>query len=154
MATEEDWDSYRAAVVDVTPPGGAPFRIIPAEPGTVGAWPEGLTPPVFVITAWNPDSVRLTPEENQARHVQLLGELELLGLPWWPAVGRDPASSHAEEGILISQIAEAEALAIGRAYGQAAVFAWTPVAWEIISCSDDRRHVGGWRALADLAPTA
>ena len=152
MATEDVWDSYRTAVVDLAPPGGAPFRIVPAEPGTAGAWPEGLTPPAFVITAWNPDSVLLSPQENHARHARLLAELGSRGLSWWPAVGRDPASSHGEEGVLVSGIDEEEAIAIGRDHGQAAVFAWSPEAWQVVSCTDDRRHISGWRVVTDLDP--
>ena len=53
----------------------------------------------------------------------------------------------------MSGIDEAEALAIGREYGQAAVFAWSPEAWQVVSCTDDRRHRGGWHVMTDLAPS-
>ena len=111
MATEEDWTSYRTAVVDMVPPTGEPFRITPAQPGTTGTWPEGVEPPVFVVTAWDPDSVPLDPGLNRSRHRRLVTELERLGVTWWPAVGRDARSAHAEEGVAVAGLDEERARA-------------------------------------------
>ena len=154
MATEADWEAYRTAVVDLDPPGTPGLRLVPDDAGAVGAWPAGLAAPVFVVTAWNPDSVVLDEAENRARHDRLVAELDRRGVAHWPAVGRDTvvvggaqpmAPAHHEEGVGMTGITRDEALALGRAHGQAAIYAWSPEAWEVVSCTDDRRHVAGWR---------
>jgi hypothetical protein len=144
VATEDDWAAYRTAVVDMVQPHGPKIRIIPAGPGLVGPWPDGLLAPVVVVTAWNPDSTRLGPEENAARHHALAVELADLGVRWWPATGRDPDSRHAEQGAAVIGLSEPDGIRIGRRHGQAAVYIWTPTAWEVVSCTDERRHTSGW----------
>ena len=145
MATDEDWASYARAVVDVVPAEGEPFRLVPDRVGSAGRWPDGLDPPVTVVTAWNPDGVLVPPGDNRAGNQRLVDELQRLGLTWWPAVGRDLDSAHHEEGVAVSGLTVAEGLALGRRYGQAAVYVWTPDEWSVVSCTDDRRHTCGWR---------
>ena len=149
MATEEDWQAYLTAVVDLAPPDRPPFRIVPASPGTTGTWPTALVPPVVVVTAWNPDSLRLTDEENRLRHALLLADLGCRDATWWDAVGRDADGVHREEGVAVLGLAEGAALGLARDHGQAAVYVWTPTAWEVVSCTDDRRTASGW--LIDTA---
>ena len=145
MATEEDWASYARAVVDVTPPDAAPFRLVPDEVGATGEWPDGLDPPVVVVTAWNPDGVPVPPGDNRANHRRLVAELGRLGLTYWPAVGRDLDSPHLEERVAVSGLAEADGVALGLRYGQAAVYVWTRDDWSVVSCTDQRRLSSGWR---------
>ena len=147
MATEEDWASYARAVVDVTPPDAAPFRLVPDETGATGSWPDGLDPPVVVVTAWNPDGVPAPPGDNRANHRRLVAELGRLGLTSWPAVGRDLDSPHHEEGVAVSGLTEAEGVALGLRYGQAAVYVWTRDDWSVVSCTDRRRRSSGWRRV-------
>ena len=144
MATDQDWAAYRTAVVDLAPPGRPALRITPDAPGTVGTWPDGLVAPLVVVTAWNPDGVPLADDVNAARHRILTRELATRGLTWWPATGRDPDDGHAEEGAAVPGLAEDEALALGRRHGQAAVYVWTPGAWEVVSCVRARRETLGW----------
>jgi hypothetical protein len=151
MASEDDWASYRTAVVDMSPPGRDPFRLVPAGPGTCGSWPEGVVPPVTVVTAWNPDSVRLDPAANEARNRGLVDELGRMGLTWWPATGRDLDGDHHEDGFAVVGLTTTGARALGRRHGQAAVYRWTPGSWEVVSCTDDRRQVSGW-LLVPLPP--
>ena len=148
MATEDDWVAYRRAVVDVIPTDRSPFRIVPAGPGMPGPWPEGLRPPVVIVTAWNPDSTRLGTDENAARHRGLAAELAELGVRWWPAIGRDVGDGHSEQGAAVIGLPESDGVRLGRAHGQAAVYVWTPAAWEVVSCTDDRRHTSGWLLTA------
>ncbi len=147
MATEEDWDSYLAAVVDVAPPGRDPFRIVPAAAGVHGLWPRRSRSPVHVLTAWNPDSVRLDRDDNDARNAGLLADLVAGGFDFWPATGRDLAGDHFEVGFAVFGLGERQAVALGRSHHQAAVYGWTPDAWEVISCTDGRRHTSGWRTV-------
>ncbi|HEY4928173.1 MAG TPA: DUF3293 domain-containing protein [Acidimicrobiales bacterium] len=153
MATEEDWDSYVRAVIDIAPPDRDRFRLVPAEVGAVDRWPDGLVAPVVVVTAWNPDSVHLPPGDNRARTLALVTELDRLGVTHWPAVGRDLATTHHEEGVVVSGLTEAEGVEIGLHHGQAAVYVWTPAAWSVVSCTDERRHMSGWR-LVDPPPSS
>lgn len=149
MATERDWQAYRTAVVDVTPADRPAFRIAPAAPGRVGAWPDDLEPPVVVVTAWNPDGIRLASDVNGARQRILTLELGTRGLPWSPATGRDPGDGHHEEGAAVTGLSEEEGLALGRRHGQAAVYVWTPGAWDVVACDGSRRESLGWR-LTDV----
>jgi len=152
MATDRDWDAYRTAVVDLVPPGRPAMRITPDTPGEVGAWPDGLTPPIVVVTAWNPDSVRLADDVNAARHRILSRELATRGLTWWPATGRAPDHGHTEQGAAVSGLSEEEARALGHRHGQAAVYLWTPRAWEVVSCVRNRRDTLGWRLTDPPGP--
>jgi hypothetical protein len=153
MATEADWDSYDRAVVDVTPTDGTTFRITPGPVGDVGAWPAGLGAPVVVVTAWDPDSVPLRVRDNRARHLRLVAELDRLGLGHWPATGRDPDSPHHEDGVAVPGLPEPDGVALGRRHGQAAVYVWTPDAWVVVSCTDDRRRAHGWRLTEGAGPS-
>lgn len=143
MATERDWEAYRTAVVDLALPG-RPIRITPQVSGAVGAWPEDVAAPVVVVTAWNPDSVRLGAAANAARHRALVRDLASRGLTWWPASGRDTDDGHVEEGAAVPGLAEASGLELGRRHGQAAVYVWTPGAWEVVACDGGRRVTQGW----------
>jgi hypothetical protein len=147
VATEDDWASYARAVIDMDPPVGDGFRLVPADPGVVDPWPEGLVAPIVVVTAWNPDSVRLAPGENAVRAGRLEAELVRLGAVHWPATGRDLATPHHEEGVAVSGLTEAEGTALGARFGQAAVYSWTGQALSVVSCTDDRRHTAGWRIV-------
>jgi hypothetical protein len=145
VASESDWTSYDRAVVDLALPGRPPVRLAPDRPGQVGPWPDGLAVPVIVVTAWNPDSDLRPEADNRAAHEVLTAGLDRRGLPHWPAIGRDPGARYHEEGVAVPGLSEEEGTALGRSHGQAAVYVWTPGAWEVVSCTDDRRHVHGWR---------
>jgi len=147
VATDEHWASYDRAVVDLAPPGARPVRLVPDRRGVTGRWPEGLGSPIVVVTAWNPDSEVLPDPDNRAAHHRLVADLDRRGVVHWPATGRDPADDHHEEGVAVSGLTEDEGVALGRAHGQAAVYVWTPGAWEVVSCSDARRRVHGWRLV-------
>ncbi len=75
-----------------------------------------------IITAWNPESVVLTSEQNDARDVQLwqwIADHKLFALP---AEGRDPAGEWApEQSCLILDLAPDLAADLGRQFGQNAI---------------------------------
>ena len=145
MATDDDWDSYARAVIDMAPPDRSPFRVVPDRAGDTDRWPGDIEPPVVVITAWNPDSIRLPLSDNQARNRRLAVELDELGVTHWAALGRDLDSPHHEEGFAVVGLTEADGVALGRRHGQAAVYIWTPASWSVLSCTDSRRRRLGWR---------
>ena len=145
MVTEQHWASYARAVIDFDPPGRPPFRLVPDAAGATGVWPIDLVAPVLIVTAWNPDSTILPEADNQARNQLLVAELARSGATLWPAVGWDPEANHHEDGFAVSGLTRAEGVTLGARHGQAAVFVWTPAAWAVVSCSDDRNHSSGWR---------
>lgn len=145
MATETDWQAYQTSVVDIDLPNHQLVRVIPDDPGKVGTWPDGVDGPLSILTAWNPDSVVTDDESNAVHHTQLLADLDSLGVTYWPAIGRDPRGIHHEVGVAVVDLSEGDALLLGRDHGQAAFYRWTSEAWEVVSCTDNRRHVMGWR---------
>lgn len=145
MATARDWEAYRTAVVDVAPADRPAFRIVPDGAGRTDAWPGGQAVPVVVVTAWNPDSIRLDPDVNAVRQWILAFELGTRGLAWWPATGRDLGNGHHEDGVAVPGLSEEEGRDLGRRHGQAAIYVWTPEAWEAVSCDRDLRVTLGWR---------
>jgi hypothetical protein len=142
MTAEDPWIAYARTIVEISPPARATFRILPAPKGEVGIWPAGFGAEIFVITAWNPHSQPLDDNENRLRQAALESELGRLEL--WPAVGLDPDSEYLEEGVAVSGLSEVEAITLGARYDQNAIYAWTPVAWSILSCLDKRREDSGW----------
>lgn len=148
--TEQDWASYVRAVIDFAPPGRPPFRVVPDAAGITGMWPKDLGAPVLIVTAWNPDSIILPAADNRARNQLLVAELDRTGATFWPAVGRDPDTDHHEDGFAVSGLTLAEGVTLGARHDQAAIFVWTPGAWAVVSCSDDRSHLSGWRLTERL----
>lgn len=63
-----------------------------------------------IVTAWNPYSRQLPPEDNHRRQLQLHDDLGAAGIEWLPAEGRDPTGAWQ---------AEASVLAFGLDAGQA-----------------------------------
>ena len=140
--SSDPWIAYARTIVEISPPGRATLRILPAPKGEVGSWPAGFRAEIFVITAWNPHSQPLDDNENRIRQAAL--ESELAPLELWPAVGLDPDSEYREEGVAVSGLSEMEAITLGARYDQNAIFAWSPAAWPILSCLDKRREDSGW----------
>ncbi len=127
-------------VVDLSPPGRPALRIVPDGPGSTGTWPEGLAAPVVVVTAWNPDSVVRADEENRRGTAVLAADLAARGLTAVAGHRPGPVDGHHEEGVAVPGLDADGALALGRRHGQAAVYVWTPEAWQVVSCTDDRHH--------------
>ncbi|MFF5401498.1 DUF3293 domain-containing protein [Streptomyces misionensis] len=148
-ALSPDWDHYRTAVVDIRFPG----RTVHVEPrafGTAGGcFPQAAGgAAVHVITAWNPRGRTASADANARAHRLLLGRLRGLGLDWWPAEGGDPGGTHREESVAVVGLDDAAARALGRRFGQDAVFAWTPGAWRVLACGTGAASVSGWAASA------
>ena len=152
--TEENWASYSRAVIDITPPGRTPFRLWPDALGATGVWMEPLAEPVVIVTAWNPGSILRPLADNVARNRLLVAELDRAGVTRWPAVGRDPDTEYHEDGFAVSGLTLAEGVTLGARHGQVAVYVWTPAAWTVVSCSDDRCHSSGWRLTERLSDKA
>ena len=93
---------------------------VPADRLANGIAPLEL--PIFIVTAHNPDAQRLPDEENRSRNFELRKHLDERGISWHEAVGRAPDGSWAESSFAISGLTETDAIAIGRRFGQLAIF--------------------------------
>lgn len=77
---------------------------------------------LWVITAENPLSQRLSRRENASRHRALLAELNDNGCDHLPAVGRSPDGKWEEHSAAIAKFGRKRATEIGRRHDQNAVF--------------------------------
>jgi hypothetical protein len=74
------------------------------------------------LTAYNPGSVLLSPEENHHRQVDLENELRIGGWDFFPGEGVGNGGTWPPEpSVLVLGIDEATAQKLGRAFGQNAV---------------------------------
>ncbi|MEW2134547.1 DUF3293 domain-containing protein [Streptomyces sp. NPDC005435] len=149
------WADYRQAVVDIRVGERNTVRVTPCAAGvTEGAFPEPSGRTVHIITAANPRGRVVAPEDNTWAHALLLDELACGGHTWWPATGGSPCGTHTEESVAVTGLTDAEARALGRRFGQDAVFAWSREAWRLLACFGERSAVAGWRTVpAPPCPT-
>ncbi len=143
--TTPTWDLYLRTIVDLELSHDDKLRIHPAPSGDVGAWPDAFSPPLFIMTAWNPGADPLPIEINRERQRSLEAELVVQNVTTWRAIGRDPESDYFEEGIAIHGLDEADVIRAARRYDQDAIFSWTPSAWAVVPCEDASRVEVGWR---------
>jgi hypothetical protein len=144
VISDATWAAYIRTEVTFSPNGRTAFTVCPAPLGTTGHWPPGFSPPVHILTAWDPGEERPDVDVNRARQAEMDAELRALGLDLCPGVGRAPGSPHFEDGVAVSGLSTDHALGLAARYGQAAIFQWTPDALVTLSCVGARRHEGGW----------
>jgi len=132
---------YTRAVLRVP---GLGLVLRPGPPGRVdGAFP--FDTPVHVVTAHNPGPAYLDEAENAARQARLEADLDARGLEHWTTVAGAEDGSHAEVGALVVGLDDAAARALGAAWGQDAVFRWSPTAWTVLACDDAAAVDLGWK---------
>jgi hypothetical protein len=74
------------------------------------------------ITAFNPDSVALTLEQNEERQRALKNELDKLGYPYYEGLGQPEDDDwQGEASFLVINIPEPEAVRLQEKYGQLAI---------------------------------
>ncbi|MDD7968492.1 DUF3293 domain-containing protein [Actinomycetospora lemnae] len=143
-------DDYTRAVLRIPDLHGRALLLRPRTTGHV----EGVFPfdaPVHVVTAHNPGPARLGEAENAARQARLEAELDARGLRHRHVVAGAEDGSHAEAGALVEGLDDDAARALGAAWGQDAVFRWSPTAWTVLA-SDDAPSVDlGWELAHDHA---
>jgi hypothetical protein len=93
-----------------------------------------LPMPVFVLTAWNPDADRPGPTENRARNRLLRDRLADRMAIVHPAIGASPGGEHFEESFAVSGLGRDDALALGREFGQVAIFELTASEQTVLAC--------------------
>ncbi|MCP3936489.1 MAG: DUF3293 domain-containing protein [Actinomycetia bacterium] len=109
---EDIWDHYVTSEVDV----GEPFNT-----STATDWPVDV-PLMFVITAFNPQSRVLSPDENLTLNERLKATLVQADMLHYPAVGRSADSSWAEASFALVDIDRQQACALAIEFDQKAVF--------------------------------
>ena len=102
--------------------------------------------PVAIITGFNPsanhETVNLVSEaENQFANQQLENYLQNRGIEHYPALGYSKDSTHNEPSFALFRVSPEQAAAIGRRFGQAAIFYYNAkpkiAKGEIIDCGED-----------------
>jgi hypothetical protein len=142
MATAELWEAFAGAVVRISLPDGD-HRIEPRPPGNAGNHPFGS--PIHIITAYNPRGIEADVAANEARHAALaeaLGSREAFA-----TVGSATDGSMAEPGLAVVGLELDEAVALGRRFGQVAIYRWTTDALAIIGVDDRRTVEMGWSLI-------
>ncbi|MFG3207711.1 DUF3293 domain-containing protein [Streptomyces sp. NPDC048192] len=143
------WANYQRAVVDIAFPAHN-VRVTPDPSGGASGLPFPLTSArtIHIVTAFNPRGRNASVRANLRAQRELLRILAFRGLQWWPAVGGDAAGTHAEISAAVTGMDDAQARALGRRFGQDAVFAWSLTSWRLLSCADASHDtvVHGWHA--------
>jgi hypothetical protein len=155
VAQSTQWLHYLRAVVDIAFPAHS-IRVTRSLGGVSGVpYPLNGADTIHIVTAFNPGGHNATARANLRAQHALLHSIGLRGLQWWPAVGGDLSGTHAEISAAVVGMDDAQARALGRRFGQDAVFAWSSASWRLLACAD-RAHdavIAGWDA-AVLAPAS
>jgi hypothetical protein len=144
LPPEDPWAAYADTIVQIVRPAEGDFVTVRgAPPGEArdesGCWPWPSEDAVPVLTAWDPGDERPGRAVNRRLGADLESEVRRRATRVLHAVGVDPSSAHREEGVAAPGLAVDDAVALGARYRQDAIFVWTPDAWSIVSCRDDRR---------------
>lgn len=124
------WDAYEDSVVDVD----LGHRLVTlGREGVLAGGPWTGSEPLHVITAYNPGR-SASEEENVAAQRDLEGTLAARGVAFYAAIGRSRDSSWRETSVAILGLSDSEAIAIGRTFGQDAIFSWNGESLRVMAC--------------------
>ncbi len=156
LPADDPWAAYADTIVQIVRPAEGDFLTVRSAPVgeprvEIGRWPWPGEDPVCILTAWDPGDERPGTEVNRRRGAKLEAALRRRASRLLHAVGVDPSSGHREEGVAALGLSVHDAVVLGVEYRQEAIFVWTPQAWSIVSCRDDRRVDFGW-SVAVLRP--
>ena len=115
--------AYQATCYRVHPPGGpaVTVRVGPATPALDAALSTAGATSWAFVTADNPGPRRLSRAVNARRAAALVRAVRRRGLSTWPAVGLGHSGGPTEHGVAVLDATTADAIALGRAFGQLAV---------------------------------
>ncbi len=156
LPSGDPWAAYAGTIVQIVRPAEGDFVTVRGAArgspyGQIGPWPWPSEEPVCILTAWDPGAERPGVEVNRRRGAELEAAVRRRASRVLHAVGVDPSSRHREEGVAMLGLSVDDAVALGAQYRQEAIFVWTPDAWSIVSCRDDRRVDLSW-AVVVLRP--
>lgn len=139
MSGESLWEGFAAAVVHLELPTGT-VLLEPRPVGDVGAFPfEG---PVHIVTAYNPDGLQIDDEANMSRHRELM--LATAGFITIPSIGSALDGSMREPGFALIDASLTDSVALGRRFGQVAIYQWTADALTIVGVDEVHHLRLGW----------
>jgi Protein of unknown function (DUF3293) len=95
---------------------------------------EALPTPTFVLTGWNAGVDRPGLGKNREKNRLLRKRLIELGARVYPAVGAAPDGDHYEESYAATGLGRDGAAALGREFGQVAVFELNPSRQTVVGC--------------------
>lgn len=144
MTADNAWAAYAEAVLYLDTPSGI-VRVRSAPLGvTAGDFPGQQGQTIHVITAHNPSGILCDEKSNTAAQAALEAELSRRELPWWQAAGGDPGWQHVEASAAVFGLDRESAMALGRQYGQDAVFELTSAFRIVVDCTTGRTLATGW----------
>jgi hypothetical protein len=150
LAPDDPWAGYARTVVAIVRPDAPDLVVAAAPAGETGRWPWSDDDAVHVLTAWDPGDARPGDVENRRRQADLASEIRALApRRMWTALGVDPVSGRREEGVAVFGLDPDVLVALGRRYGQDAIFEWTPREWAIVACGGGWREAFGWSVSGD-----
>jgi hypothetical protein len=156
-AKPAQWPHYLRAVVDIAFPRHSLRVTAGPFDGGVSSLPHPLdgAGTIHIVTAFNPRGRKASTHTNLRAQHELLHSIGLRRLQWWPAVGGDPAGTHAEISAAVVGMDDAQARALGRRFGQDAVFAWSPASWRLLACADAAHDtvITDWHAAVLTPPS-
>ncbi|MGN6722795.1 MAG: DUF3293 domain-containing protein [Marmoricola sp.] len=124
------WDAYDDSVVDIDV---GDRQVTLAREGVLAGGP--LATPLHVITAYNPGGA--APDgENATAQRALEDTLSERGVSYYLAIGRSRDHSWREPSVAAAGLSDEEAIAIGRAFRQDAIFLWDGESLRVIACRD------------------
>jgi hypothetical protein len=97
----------------------------------------GFQLPCHVVTAYNPGGRAAADVDNQAAARALGADSRLDGLIVLPSVGGHPDGEWLEPGVAVIGLCRQQARALGRAYGQLAVYELQGATRWVIACGSD-----------------
>lgn len=111
-------------------------------------------PRFAIVTACNPGDRLCSEAENQEADQGLVADLDRLGWPRFRLIGGSPDFRHQEPGWGVATGSMAEAVALGRRWGQAAVFWVEGDALSLVDCRDGSAEpLGSWCARTGFGKT-
>lgn len=146
------WDNYIRAVLRIELPEGT-LRIKPAPLGKSHDinFPDKTGGTVHVITAFNPGGIAVPDAANTFAHERLAARLQKMGKTCLAAAGGDVEWTHVEQGFAVIAMTDEEALALGRDFGQEAIYGWSPSTLTVLSCDTAKIHMTGWDVATNPA---
>lgn len=135
MRPENDpgWASYAETILVF--PGPARLEIDLFVPVSLVACSDlaarGLDRPFGLVTPCNPRGRTSSPVENEARLVQFLAELDLMGARYLRVDGLSRDRRHVEHGVALAW-PQGEVVALARQWEQSAVYWWDGACFWVI----------------------
>lgn len=144
------WDAYAATHMEFADATGQRWCISPSpkETPVTGLlslpWPLERANNVWVITAWNPESLELGLAANRERNLALEAELRDAGYVFVPALGRGASGDWAEESYLVLEADREWIVGAAIRWEQNAVFHWTPNQWSVVGALTPGHREMSW----------